>query len=188
MGACRIDRPSPRLLLIPRSVVKFWDLRAQMASTRRIYISESADETLDRTADRGKRSRGIISLVEAQGKIYALCNDARIHSHAIAHPALALPTFYTHPNLTASSFYLKLAVSPCEGYLACGTTGGRFAMWGIERDFLARWDEARSVAVDGVQGVESGFGGHTRQVGAIDWAADQVSSRVRRETSRHRRG
>lgn len=152
-----------------------------MASTRRTYISESAHETLDRTADRGKRSRGIISLVEAQGKIYAMCNDARIHSHAISSPQLALPTFYTHSNLTTSSFYLKLAVSPCEGYLACGTTGGRFAMWGIERDFLGRWDEERSVAVDGVPGVECGFGGHTRQVGAIDWAADQVCLSVTRE-------
>ncbi|GHJ85909.1 hypothetical protein NliqN6_2311 [Naganishia liquefaciens] len=157
-------------------VVKFWDIRAQLASPRRIFVSEAASETLDRTADRGRRSRGIISLIEAQGKVYAMCNDARIHSHAIASPRLALPTFYTHPNMTTSSFYLKLAVSPCEGYLACGTTAGRFAMWGIERDFLGRWDAPGGEAVNAVQGVECGFGGHTRQVGAIDWAADQIAT------------
>jgi denticleless len=161
-------------LLIPPRIVKFWDLRAQLSSTRRIYISESAASTLDRTADRGKRSRGIISLVEANQKIYAMCNDARIHSHSIQSPQLALPTFYTHKNLTTSSFYLKLAVSPCENYLACGTSNGRFAMWGIQRDFLGRWDAEKGEAVGAVEGVECGFGGHTRQVGAIDWAADQV--------------
>lgn len=65
------------LLTVYDSIVKFWDLRAQLASTRRIYVSESVSQTLDRTADRGKRSRGVVSLVEAKGNIYAMCNDAR---------------------------------------------------------------------------------------------------------------
>lgn len=47
-------------------------------------------------------------------------------------------------------------------------------MWGIERDYLGRWDAERKGAVNAVQGVECGFGGHSRQIGAIDWAADQV--------------
>ncbi|KAJ9093224.1 hypothetical protein QFC20_007191 [Naganishia adeliensis] len=176
-------------------VVKFWDLRAQLASTRRIYVSESVNQTLDRTADRGKRSRGVVSLVEAKGNIYAMCNDARIHSHSIQSPQLALPTYYTHPTLNNSSFYLKLAVSPCENFLACGASEGRFVMWGIERDFLGKWDWTRGKGdevVNAIQGVESGWGGHSRQVGAMDWAVDQqiddidVSSVGDPETAKNR--
>lgn len=50
-------------------------------------------------------------------------------------------------------------------------------MWGIERDFLGKWDWTRGKGdevVNAIQGVESGWGGHSRQVGAMDWAVDQV--------------
>lgn len=50
-------------------------------------------------------------------------------------------------------------------------------MWGIERDFLGRWDwtQAKGEEVtNAIKGVECGWGGHSRQVGAMDWAVDQV--------------
>ncbi|KAJ9103283.1 hypothetical protein QFC21_002706 [Naganishia friedmannii] len=63
-------------------------------------------------------------------------------------------------------------------------------MWNIQRDYLPAWgNRSRSseddVVAEGevheegpvvaIQAVECGFGaGHTRQVGALDWAADQI--------------
>jgi hypothetical protein len=52
-------------------------------------------------------------------------------------------------------------------------------MWGIERDFLGRWDWRKGKGeevVNAIEGVECGWGGHSRQVGAMDWAVDQVCS------------
>lgn len=58
-------------------------------------------------------------------------------------------------------------------------------MWNVQRDYLPTWGVRRSEDVENgkdeegpvnaVQGVECGFGaGHERQIGALDWAADQV--------------
>jgi hypothetical protein len=61
-------------------------------------------------------------------------------------------------------------------------------MWNVQRDYLGAWPSGRSSVleqgslagdtlgpVNAIQGIECGFGaGHTRQIGALAWAADQV--------------
>lgn len=67
----------------------------------------------------------------------------------------------SHPGLFVSSFYVKLAVSPCGSWLASGSSGGGIYLW----DVASRSSPQR-------QAVELKSAG--REVSAVDWANDIV--------------
>lgn len=67
----------PPLISTPsHSVIKLWDLRIP---NNRKTIPEPAFQSLDRTCETSKRSRGIICLTESpkNGMLYALSGDNR---------------------------------------------------------------------------------------------------------------
>lgn len=107
-----------------------------------------------------------MSLAEGRGEIFALAGSSRIDAHSITSPEIHLATSYTHPNLRVSSFYVKLAISPCKQYLASGSTSGSAFLWDIGKTGFAR--EA--------VGVELGWQAHGRELGAIAWGADELAT------------
>ncbi len=101
----------------------------------------------------------------------------RIHAHSITNPDVSMPISYSHPNLRASTFYVKLAISPCERYLASGSSNGGVFTWNIgetTRNHIVVGQDGEPVQEDEVTGVEMAWNGHSREVGAVDWGYDQV--------------
>lgn len=103
-----------------------------------------------------------MSLVEGRGEIFALTGSSRIEAHSITSPEGHLATSYIHPNLRVSSFYVKLAMSPCKQYLASGSTSGSAFLWEIGKTGFRRE----------VMGIELGWQAHPRELGAIAWGGD----------------
>jgi len=57
-----------------------------------------------------------------RGLLFGIGADSHIHSYSL--PSLEPHlTSYTHENMTATSFYLGMSVSPCGRWLACGGAG-----------------------------------------------------------------
>jgi denticleless len=102
----------------------------------------------------------------------------RIHAHSVMSSDVDVPISYTHPNLRASSFYVKLAISPCNRYLVSGSSNGGVFTWNIgqtTRNRVVMGRDGELVQEDEVTGVEMAWNGHGREVGAVDWGYDQVS-------------
>lgn len=147
-------------------IVRFWDLRT-LSDPRRVFLADPISQTSDRTYSGGKQSRGIMSMVQGVGEIFTLTGNSRIDVHSLTSPGLSLPTTYSHPNLRVSSFYVKLAISPCKTAIASGSTSGSTFIWDITQSTsLPRKKQ--------VMGIELGWNKHQREVGAIDWAHDQL--------------
>lgn len=155
-------------------IIKLWDLRVTHRSRK--FISEPAQLSPDRTlSNNAKRSRGIIHMVAApkNGMIYALSSDSRITAYSQHDLTVPLPITYAHPNLTAAGFYLRLALSPCEKYIGCGSRSGSFYAWSAgqnTRNHLTQGSMQESV----VQGLEVGKQWHRRELSAVDWGHDQI--------------
>lgn len=114
------------------------------------------------------------------GDLHVLTGDSKIH---VVRPSLNVagdnsdliqPVRYVHPELR-SNFWMGISFSPCGRYLASGSTKGGVMTW----DTASR---ARSVrgSVNEVVATRLNLGescdGREREVNAVDWGYDMVSS------------
>jgi WD40 repeat protein len=117
--------------------------------------------------------------------LMALINlpNRRIHTYPVAslgytssHPNSApIPEPLIHPTFRVTSFYVRLATSPCGNWLASGSTGGNTYIWDIKQVLAS--------------GCGSRFGdlgrkpvilkGSEKETGSLDWAHDGEVSTTR---------
>lgn len=103
-----------------------------------------------------------------------------VHCHSPLNLAQPLPFTYSAPSLQ-TSFYSRLALSPCGSYLASGSARGDVHMWevggslasrpteGAEREGIRLDFHSRSAAV---------LAGQKRmEVGSVSWSASGVRRR-----------
>ena len=121
---------------------------------------------------------------------------SRITAYSQYDLAAPLAITYAHPDVTPSGYYLRLAISPCEKYIGCGSSKGSFHVWSAgqnTRNYLTGTSLEGTVVE---AGLEIGKGWHQRELHAIDWGHEQVSweprpclmtSTIFRNSSIHRR-
>lgn len=139
------------------------------------------------------------------GDVYALCGDSRIHvlrpsaaltRHQPTWSSGALnvfteeeiydeavqPATYSDPSMLISNFYIRLSLSPDGRYLAAGSCKGGLMTWDTQergQDMDGRGGASRIVAKKLGMGIEIGMsevGGKDREVCAVEWGKDIVSS------------
>lgn len=88
---------------------------------------------------------------------------------------IPLPITYTQPNKAAPSFYHKMCISPCERYIASGSGHGAVYAWEVGQNGRMPMTANGETGETVVEATEIGWNGHSKEVGAIDWAQDQVS-------------
>ena len=91
----------------------------------------------------------------------------QIFSNCTASNDIPLPI--THPCLQVSSFYPRLALSPCGTFLAAGSSNGRLVLWDAKR-LLTPGATAKEDAVI--------LDAHTAEVSSVDWSHDNVSDMI----------
>ncbi|KAH9943128.1 WD40 repeat-like protein [Epithele typhae] len=178
-------------------IVHLWDVRLPTASPtkssrstkppRPAPVLTSADPT---TAADTRRPRGLTTLALGSGPtaglLYALSNDARVHTYAL--PTLAPlsgaapgadPYAFADPRMQTNSFYVRLAASPCGRWLASGSVvdgvAGRAYLFDAAAAASARraWEVGRSSSSSlgaGCTNTGVELRGQMGEVGALDWA------------------
>ena len=76
---------------------------------------------------------------------------------------------FSSPSFVSSSFYVRLAISPCGRYLAAGSSGSGYNthIWDLKTQRSSRlYGETKEAGVV--------LKGHTGEVGGVDWAGDTV--------------
>ncbi|KAI0824619.1 WD40-repeat-containing domain protein [Trametes gibbosa] len=137
-----------------------------------------------------RRGRGITTLALGSGPsaalVFALGVDSRVHTYTLptlvplsGHAAVASlsssvlddPHAYADPRMKTSSFYVRMAASPCGRWLATG--GG-----GEGRAYL--YDVSAAGRVGGIGSAGWGAGvelrGQKGEVGAVDWADGMLAT------------
>jgi denticleless len=157
--------------------VKLWDPRFQQKTQPQAVASLP-----DPTAVNGARPRGIHAMCEqpSTGDLHILTGDSKIH---VVRPSLNVagdnsdliqPVRYVHPELR-SNFWMGISFSPCGRYLASGSTKGGVMAW----DTASRPRSVRG-SVNEVVATRLSLGescdGREREVNAVDWGYDMVSS------------
>ncbi|KXN87912.1 hypothetical protein AN958_07922 [Leucoagaricus sp. SymC.cos] len=160
-------------------LLRFWDLRTpatprKSRSTKPKPPPGLYSTPIDPTTLNGsKRSRGIISLAQGTGPsaglVFGLGQDSRIHTYAL--PTLtAQPTDFHDESMHATSFYVKLSLSPCGNWLACGASNPKSSCFLFEVKAAGRLDGStgiqRAVELHGQKG----------EVGAVDWAGGSLAT------------
>ncbi|KAG8905783.1 hypothetical protein FRB99_008262 [Tulasnella sp. 403] len=165
-------------------IIKLWDLRdarSAIQSSEKSLDSTMRDITNHMSPSASlvspKRARGICSMaLDPSGStIYAVAADSRIHQYSaltlqpptshVKNLTPHLPEPLSDPHLKVSSFYVRVAVSPCGQWLACGSSGGQVLVWSLGADFGSR------TVILNPGGDNAG-----RETGAVDWASDGVLS------------
>lgn len=136
-----------------------------------------------------KRARGISSIAfgtgPSVGRIFALTEDSRIHTYnslGAAGMPLDVPQpdhMYQHRHMLIRSFYVRLAVSPCGRWLACGgASGSAFVFNAASKPDVDVGTDARPgedvKEGESVTGVE--LKAQDGEVGAVDWADDTLAA------------
>ncbi|OSC98732.1 WD40 repeat-like protein [Trametes coccinea BRFM310] len=180
-------------------ILNLWDVRLPSSNTRSrskkaakqrpMPLFTSPDPT---TYGGTRRARGITTLASGTGPtaalVFGLGSDSRVHTYAL--PSLAplsgLLTFpstpgdaeaaedphaFFHPRMKTTSFYVRMATSPCGRWLAAGGIAeGRAYLYDIAAAGRAR-DAGRGWWGSGVE-----LRGHTGEVGAMDWADGMLAT------------
>lgn len=139
------------------------------------------------------------------GDVYALCGDSRIHvlrpsaaltrhqptwssgalnafTEEVIYDEAVQPATYSDPSMLISNFYIRLSLSPDGRYLAAGSCKGGLMTWDTQergQDMDGRGGASRTVAKKLGMGIEIGMsevGGKDREVCAVEWGKDIVSS------------
>ena len=136
------------------------------------FLGESA---IDPTVlNASPRPRGVACLALGSGPtanaIFGLSTDSKIHTYN-ASGAIDTPlqtaqihdkyNTYSHEQMYAKSFYVRVAVSSCGRWLACGGSNGSAFLF----------DVASDVPRDAVE-----IKGQMGEIGALDWAEDQLAT------------
>lgn len=80
---------------------------------------------------------------------------------------------FSASSLLSSSFYVRMAISPCGRYLSCGNSGNGYGT----HIFDVSAPSARRVYGE-TKRASAILRGHTHEVGGIDWANDAVSRTI----------
>ncbi|KAF9221937.1 WD40 repeat-like protein [Gyrodon lividus] len=166
-------------------VLNIWDLRLPvMDGTKRsprmpramTPLGSSPDDPT--TMNGSLRPRGITSLCAGSGPtsslLFALGADSRLHTYSS--PMLMPLQTDTHPNLR-TSFYVRLASSPCGRWLASGCSGNNGSLFLFDVSNAARLSalpHAKGSAQSLSAAVE--LRGQIGEIGAVDWAHDMVAT------------
>ncbi|KAH9894342.1 WD40 repeat-like protein [Cubamyces lactineus] len=171
-------------------ILNLWDLRLPSANTRTRSKKTAKQHpkplftSADPTAYGGaRRGRGITTLAHGTGPtaslVFALGIDSRVHTYSL--PSLDIlsgcmssatagadgvemndPHAFYDSRMKTSSFYVRMATSPCGRWLACGdAVDGKASLYDVTTAGRAR-------SVSGMRAVE--LKGQTGEVGAVDWA------------------
>lgn len=162
-------------------VVKLWDPRyTTPAQTKALALLP------DPTArDRSKRPRGVHAMVEqpSSGDLHMLTSDSKIH---VVRPSAGLcmsapvsetilPVQYTHPMLQ-STYWMRLAFSPCGRYLASGSSRGGLMTWDTER-WASPFTSGPGVRMEHATRLDLGPSfRREREISTVDWGYDMVST------------
>ncbi|KAJ1964644.1 hypothetical protein GGI12_001278 [Dipsacomyces acuminosporus] len=112
-------------------IVKYWDIRIS-APTRASSLPTPVASSL--LLSSARRPRGISSLtLDPDGtRLYAACNDNRVHVHNALAPGYPV-TQLTAPEFECHSFNVGTSMSPCGRFLAAGSTSGSVVVWELDR-------------------------------------------------------
>ena len=106
-------------------------------------------------------------------RLTSIC-PSRITAYSQYDLTAPLAITYAHPDVTPSGYYLRLAISPCEKYIGCGSSKGSFHVWSAGQNTrnYTTTDFTEGTVVEA--GLEIGKGWHQRELHAIDWGHEQV--------------
>jgi denticleless len=158
------------------SILRYWDLRRPTRKSRAIKPKAPAaiyaTETDPTTLNGSLRARGIASLAlgcgPTDGLVFALGADSCIHTYEVPTLQPLTSHIYTHERLQPTSFYIRVAASPCGRWLACGSTASGVCLFDVSG---AARVKAQEFDTSGVT-----LGGHIGEVSALDWAHERLSS------------
>lgn len=159
------------------SILNMWDLRLPVpkdskGQTRSPCASSPSDAT---TMNGSCRPRGISSLCAGSGPtsglLFALGADSRLYNYSS--PSLIPLEAETHPNLR-TSFYVRLASSPCGRWLVSGCSGKNSSSFLIDVSNAARLSTSPYSRQPLAAAVE--LRGQAGEVGAVDWAHEMVAT------------
>ncbi|KAI6047092.1 WD40-repeat-containing domain protein [Pisolithus marmoratus] len=164
--------------LVSCGMLNMWDLRQLKANAtgkqtkKPVPTAPSCTSPTDPTMLHGaRRARGLMSLCAGSGPtaglLFVLGADNYIHAYDSS--SLTPVESITHPNML-SSFYVRLAISPCGRWLASGCTTKNGSLFLYDVGNVGRL----SFMVPPTTGVE--LRGQTGEVGAVDWATDTIAS------------
>lgn len=159
-------------------ILNMWDLRQPKVSAtgkrtkKSPPMAPACTSPTDPTMLHGaRRARGLMALCAGSGPtsslLFALGADNYIHAYDSS--SLTHVESITHPNML-SSFYVRLATSPCGRWLASGCTAKNGSLFLYDVSNVGRL----SSAVPPTTAVE--LRGQTGEVGAVDWATDMIAS------------
>ncbi|KAI9001274.1 WD40 repeat-like protein [Trametes punicea] len=180
-------------------VLNLWDVRLP-SNNRRTRSKKTANQqpkpvvtSNDATTYAGsRRGRGITTLALGSGPtaalVFALGIDSRVHTYALpsltplsGHTSCASlrgdsdlvedPRAFWDPRMKTTSFYVRMATSPCGRWLATGgVADGKAYLYDISAAGRAR-DIGRAGWGCGVE-----LKGQTGEVGAVDWADGMLAT------------
>ncbi|KAJ2161307.1 hypothetical protein GGF46_001568 [Coemansia sp. RSA 552] len=136
-------------------VIRFWDVRARAAPRASALPTPVASTHLPAAA---RRSRGIASLaLDADGsRLYAACNDSRVHVHNALAPGSPVARLAA-PEFECQRFSITAAASPCGRRVAAGSSNGDVVVW--ELDSFGQNSSARRAVLQG----------HAKEAGCVAW-------------------
>ncbi|KAH0839726.1 WD40-repeat-containing domain protein [Lanmaoa asiatica] len=159
------------------SILNLWDLRLPVPdNSKRQMTSPCVSSPADATTMNGScRPRGISSLCAGSGPtsslLFALGADSRLYTYSS--PSLIPLEVETHLNLR-TSFYVRLARSPCGRWLASGCSGKSGSSFLFDVSNAARPSASPYSRQSLATAVE--LRGQTGEVGAVDWAQEMLAT------------
>ncbi|KAA1076606.1 hypothetical protein PGT21_013081 [Puccinia graminis f. sp. tritici] len=128
-------------------VVKLWDVRKKTPFASKAHplpLDQSVEQSNHAFPeedyehamgfDNPQRPHGISSLVASSdgARLYSLGTDSTIRTHDGLHlsrPPHSQLSSFKHPNMIATSLYLKLCLSSDDRYLGCSSSTGEIFIW-----------------------------------------------------------
>lgn len=158
------------------SILNLWDLRLPVPDKPQPRMSPCASSPDDATTINGScRPRGISSLCAGTGPtsglLFALGADSCLYTYSS--PSLMPLEAQTHSNLR-SSFYVRLASSPCGRWLASGCSGRNGSSFLFDVSNAARLSASSYSRQSLTAAIE--LRGQTGEVGAVDWAHEMLAT------------
>ncbi|KAI6164951.1 WD40-repeat-containing domain protein [Pisolithus thermaeus] len=159
-------------------ILNMWDLRQPQTSAtgkrtkKHVPAAPACTSPTDPTMLHGaRRARGLMTLCAGSGPtsglLFALGADNYIHAYDSS--SLIPVESITHPKML-SSFYVRLASSPCGRWLASGCTAKSGSVFLYDVSNIGRL----SSTMPPTAAVE--LRGQTGEVGAVDWATNMIAS------------
>lgn len=159
------------------SILNLWDLRlpaeGDPKEQKRSPCMSSPDDAT--TMNGSRRPRGISSLCSGSGPtsglLFALGADSRLYT--FSSPSL-MPLQAETPSNLRTSFYVRLATSPCGRWLASGCSGRNGSSFLFDVSNAARLSASSYSRQLSAAAVE--LRGQTGEVGAVDWAQEMLAT------------